>query len=295
MTTAVNTAKATLPFTWHYNRMLTNIALDGHGPFVMIFDPAGNSAITPETQALLELKSQGPALGEPQLGHGKPPNTVHLKSVQFGSITLSDKQFAVVNFAPIRRAFHFAHLDGVIGREVLTEYRVRIDFDAQTIQLLDNDAPRPAGGQVLNFELIHQSPVIVGRINNHPAKLLIDTGDRSNLTLFRKFAANSKIQDLFNAREKIITGMGVGGPIPGKIASLQKVDLGPLEVSDVLARLPMTHRGYYFAPDISASVGMGLLKEFNMEFDFRRQQLVLDRRAAYREESTFVPVPRRLR
>ena len=285
---------ATAPFTWHDNRLLVDVFLNGKGPFVMIFDVTGVNSLTPEVQRILELRSQGP---EVNMDGGKPAvtNSVHLRSVQVGDFKLSEQKFQVQNLNLIRKTFRFAHLDGIIGHELLQQTKVRINFDRQVIEWINPRAPMMTEALALKFELVDQAPVIQGKINGQPARILIDTGDRSNLTLFHKFARTSKIEELFTARAPMVTGMGLGGPIPGKIASVQSVELGTTEVKDVLARLPLTKRGYFFASDISASVGMGVLKGFNMEFDVAHLSLGLQRRKNYSEESTFVPVPSRLR
>lgn len=285
---------ASAPFTWHDNRLLVDVFLNGKGPFVMIFDVGGVNSLTPEVQRVLELQSQGP---EVNMDGSKPSitNSVHLKSVQVGDFKLTEQKFQVQNLNLIRKTFRFAHLDGIIGYELLQHAKVRINLDRQSIEWRSAQAPSLSEAQTLNFELVNQTPLIHGKINGQPANILIDTGDRSNLTLFHKFAKSSKIQELFKAREALVTGMGLGGPISGKIASVQSVELGGVEVKDVLARLPLTKRGYFFASDISASVGMGVLKGFNLEFDAVNHSLALQRRKNYNEESTFVPVPRRLR
>lgn len=285
---------ASAPFTWHDNRLLVDVFLNGKGPFVMIFDVGGANSLTPEVQRILELRSQGPEVNMDG-GKSTATNLVHLKTVQVGDFKLTEQKFQVQNLNLIRKTFRFAHLDGVIGYELLQHAKVRINFDRQKIEWLSTQAPTLSEAQTLNFELVDQTPLIHGKINGQPANILIDTGDRSNLTLFHKFAQSSKIQELFTARDSLVTGMGLGGPIPGKIASVQSVELGSTEVKDVLARLPLTKRGYFFASEISASVGMGVLKGFNLEFDATNHSLALQRRKNYNEESTFVPVPTRLR
>jgi hypothetical protein len=207
---------------------------------------------------------------------------------------LPDQKFTVVNLNSIRRSFRFPHLDGIIGLELLQQAKVRINMDKQVIQLVRPDAPVMANAEAVKFSLVDDNAVIDGKINGQPAKILLDTGDRSNVTLFRKFAKASLLEELFAHREAMLTGMGVGGPIQGKLASVQKVDLGAkVEVSDVLARLPLTKRGYFYQNEISASAGMGLLKGFNMEFDYKNRIVALEKRKDFKETSTFVPVPSR--
>jgi hypothetical protein len=286
---------STIPFTLHDNRLLVNVFLNGQGPFVMVFDTGRANTLTPEVQKILDLKSQGEEFVEGD-GGGEArvrSTSVHLKSLQVGDTKLADQKFMVINLNPIRHTFRFPHLDGIIGFELLQQGKLRIDMDHQVIQLVKSEAPPPTHAELLNFTLIGNNALIEGKINNTPAKILLDTGDRSNLTLFRKFAHSSQLEAAFEKRESLLTGMGLGGPIRGKLASMEKVDLGPAEVDDVLTRLPLTSRGYFYQNGISASAGMGLLKNFNMEFDYKKQVVALQRRQDFKESSTFVPVPAR--
>lgn len=283
----------TIPFILHDNRMLVNVFLNGKGPFVMVFDTGGANTLTPAVQKVLDLHSQGE---EYVTGAGEkrvPSHSVHLKSMQIGDYKLSDQKFMVINLTPIRRAFRFPHLDGIIGLELLQQGKVRINMDKQVIELVKSDASTLANAQLLPFRLFDNNPLVEGQINGKAAKILLDTGDRSNLTLFRKYAHSSHLEELFEKRESLLTGMGLGGPIRGKLATVQQVDLGSTGVNDVLTRLPLTKKGYFYQSEISASAGMGMLKAFNMEFDYKKQVLALQKRKDFKETSTFVPVPAR--
>jgi hypothetical protein len=284
-----------LPFTLHDNRLLVDVFLNGQGPFVMVFDAGGVNTLTPEVQKVLDIRSQGLEYSMDEGERSIDAPSVHLKSVQAGDLKLSDQKFIVVNLTPIRRAFRFPHLDGVIGLEFLKLAKVRIDFDKQMIEMLSPEANQLPTAQSMNFELMNDRPIIEGKINGQPAKILLDTADRSNLTLFRRFAATTQLDELFSHRDPILTGMGVHGPIKGKLASVQAVDFGTDEVTDVLTRLPMTKRGYFFSNRISASAGIGILKNYNLEFDYKKQVVALQRRKDFKDPSTFVPLPSRER
>lgn len=282
-----------IPFTVHDNRILVNVMLNGKGPFVMIFDTGGANTITPTVQRQLGIISQGHDLMDEDVVGKRRVKSVHVRTLTLGAYTLSDQKFEVVNLQRIRHAFQFPQLDGVIGFELLQRAKVRVDFDQQRLWVLQPSVPTTmAGARTVKFELKDDRPVIDGRINDQDAKILIDTGDRSNLTLFRKFAKSSQLSELFANREQLVTGVGISGPIPGKIASVQRVSLGGSEVTDILARLPMTRKGYFTREDLSASAGLGLLKGFNLEFDYKNQQLTLQPRVGYAEPSTFTPVNR---
>ena len=282
---------ATVPFELHDNRIFVSITLEGQGPFSVIFDTGGSNVITPQVKQILGSKilstdsTTGAGEGTVEI------NTVRIGSMQLGGLQLQDQDFVVVDLGEIKQAFSFERLDGLIGYEVLQRARAKIDFDRKVIELFEPEPGRKRTARLLPFQLVDQRPVVTGRIDGRAAKILIDTGDRSNLTLFEHFAVTSSLDAAFRDSAAVLTGVGVGGPIPGKIATIAKVELGEITIQNVVARLPTTKTGLFATSDLSASVGVGLLRGFNLEFDYQNGLLGLEARKGYKQQSNFVPVP----
>ena len=281
----------TVPFQLHDNRILVSLTLEGQGPFTVVFDTGGSNVITPEVKRILGSKvlstdtTTGAGEGTVEI------NTVRIGSLKLGELQLPDQDFIVVDLGEIQHAFRFERLDGLIGYEVLQRARAKIDFDRMVIQLFEPEPGRKRKGSLLPFQLVDQRPVVAGTIDGRASKILIDTGDRSNLTLFERFAVASGLEAAFRDSTTILTGVGVGGPIPGKIATLSQVKLGEIAIQDVVARLPTTKTGLFATSELSASVGIGLLQGFNLEFDYQNGLLGLEARKGFKQESVFVPVP----
>jgi predicted aspartyl protease len=282
----------TVPFELHDNRMFVSIALEGQGPFTVIFDTGGSNVITPEVAKVLGSKVLGTD-NTSGAGEGTvETSTVRLGSMALGALQMHDQEFIVVDLGAIKNAFHFERLDGLIGFEVLQRARAKIDFDRKVIELFEPEPGRKRTGKLVPFQLVDQRPVIPGTIDGRASKILIDTGDRSNLTIFKRFAVSSGLDAAFRGSAPILTGVGVGGPIPGKIASIARLVLGGIAIQDVVARLPTTNSGLFATSDLSASVGIGLLQGFNLEFDYQNGLLSLEPRKGFKQESTFVAVPK---
>ncbi len=281
----------TLPFELHDNRLVVSITLEGQGPFKVIFDTGGSNVITPEVRKLLGTKvlSTGETTGA---GEGTAEiSTVRLGSMVLGGLHLRNQDFLVVDLSGIKKTFRFERLDGLVGYEVLQRARAKIDFDRKVIDLFEPEPGRQRKGSLQPFRLVEQRPVIPGAIEGRSAQILIDTGDRSNLTLFERFAAATGLDAAFRDQEAILTGVGVGGPIPGKIATIARLDLGRIAIQDVVARLPTTKSGLFATSELSASIGIGLLQGFNLEFDYQNGLLSLEPRKGFVRKSVFVPVP----
>lgn len=278
---------ATVPFLVYDNRLLVQVMLNSVGPFTMIFDTAGTNTITPTVQRQLGLVAQGLEV----TGTVGAVPTVHMHSVGLGSADISDQKFSVMNLERIRRTFHFAHLDGILGLEFLQGRRLRVDFSEQKLWIIEPGATAPVlTGAHVPLDWREGRPVIPGTIDGQPGKVALVTGERDNLTLNRKFARRTKLVARFRHRARLTTDVSLNGAVPGKITSLHEIELGPLKSDDVLARLPLSRHGFYARTDLAASAGTGLLKAYDFEFDFAHHELILAPRADFHELSTFTPV-----
>jgi hypothetical protein len=136
--------------------------------------------------------------------------------------------------------------------------------------------PRLArSGTRLPFTLRGRVPRIRAVVDSIAGDFIVDTGDRSALTLFRPFQDAHRLLDRYPARIEALTGWGIGGPIPATVVRTRQVKLGGLVARGVIARLPGADSGEFNSSDVAGSVGTGLLKRFQVTFDYAGQALWL--------------------
>jgi len=127
----------TVPFRLQDNRILVDILLDQKGPFRVIFDTGGSNVMTPAVRhtlgAALSVQGHVSGAGEDSVESGQS----WVREITLGQFTLHDQDFLVLDLEPIRKAFDFERLDGVIGYEVLERAGVRIDFDRSVRELYE--------------------------------------------------------------------------------------------------------------------------------------------------------------
>jgi hypothetical protein len=154
-------------------------------------------------------------------------------------------------------AVPFAVHDNRIVVEIFLEHQgpFRVIFDTGGANVITPEVRRRLGSKIL------AKGTQAGRgseaARSRRERILVDTGDRSNLTVFRTFAAATGLDALFAKS----------------------------------GRLPSTRTGLFATTSLSASVGLGLLRAFDLEFDYQHKRLRLEPRAGFREESVFVPLP----
>jgi membrane-associated protease RseP (regulator of RpoE activity) len=103
----------------------------------------------------------------------------------------------------------------------------------------------------------------------------------------KPFAEKHDLVARLNANVEGVTGWGVGGPAKGLLARVKTLHLGAVAVQNSVAELSLQTHGSFISPYVAGNVGAGVLKRFNITFDYPHQQLVFERNANYDKPDTF--------
>jgi dienelactone hydrolase len=280
----------TVPFTLYDNRMLIAVSVDGKGPFMMIVDTGDPTVtLTPEVAHQLKL---APRAGGSVTGAGSGSESVglaRLKSVQIGALRFNDLDGEVLDLSAIRAAFGFPHLDGIVGYSILRRLRVGVDMDGQKLTFSYPALPAPKTAATLAFTTggsgIPQIPAAVDGVHG---TFIIDTGDRSSLTLFRRFAQTNDFYRNAPVRNAI-TGVGIGGPIYSDVLRTT-VSLFGTTISGVVTRASRDRGGAFVLAPQDASIGTGLLKRFNIIYDYPDRQISAWPSTFFSQPDTYRPL-----
>lgn len=267
-------AQATsVPFTLFDNRIVIETTIDGKGPFAMIVDTGSSSVvITPGVAQRLGLvtRANGSVTGA---GSGSASvSETRLSRLSIGALQFDDLHAEVIDLSPIQHAIGFPALDGIVGYDILRRFRVGVDMDAMRLTLSSSVPPTPKNPATVGFTVDGDGiPQISAAVDGVRGTFIIDTGDRSSLTLFRHFA---QAHDFYrNAPiRNAITGVGIGGPIYSDVLPTTVVLFGST-ISGVVTRASLDKGGAFAVAPQDASIGTGLLKRFNIVYDYPDRML----------------------
>jgi hypothetical protein len=185
-----------------------------------------------------------------------------LDRLAFGDVNLTQLPVSIASLRGIRDAIGFARFDGIIGSDVLMRYRTRIDgIGAHSIELSD----APPVGVALPFRVVDGEIVVAGSVDGIAGDFIVDTGDRSTLTLFGPFVDN---HGLGSAKGVVaVTGWGIGGPVRARVTRAD-ITAGPLIGRNIVARQSLQRAGAFTDPRFAGSIGNGLLKNYALTFDY---------------------------
>ena len=269
-----------VPFRLQSNKILVAVAVDGGAPRDAEFDSGGSLLIQPAVLAEQHLRSAG----QFKAGGGGEGTTTSGQGVadtlSIGGAVWHHPSFHVL-------AFNDTHPEWMlIGLETLQRFVVRFDFDRMVMTLTrpENFDYHGAGAQ-LDFHFQDNQPEVSGAVDGVAGLFTIDTGDNGSLLLIAPFARRYGFIERLHAHIPY-TGRAVSATY-GLYARAGTVTLnGPdgrqaVQVARPVTRISEQHGGFDANRDVSANIGIGILKQFNITFDYSRQRIILERNHLY--------------
>ena len=281
MTAGIAAAHFAVPFRMIDNREFVDAYVNGKGPFAFVVDTGSISLITPEVAAAVGIASVDAGLSGGVGEKREPMRHAVLDRLTFGDVSLTKLPVGVGSLRAIRDAIGFARFDGIIGSDVLRRYRTRIDgIGAGVMQLSD----AAAVGVALPFRVVDDEIVVAGSVNGIAGDFIVDTGDRSTLTLFGPFVAKHGLGSVNGV--VAVTGWGIGGPVRARVTRADFA-AGPLVGRNVVARQSLQRAGAFTDPRFAGSIGNGLLKNYAITFDYEASRLYVARSAGTPQPDTY--------
>jgi hypothetical protein len=272
-----------VPFELVDNRIFVGVWLEGKGPFRFILDTGGYGGLSAET-----ARRVGAKLGNEVQGRGAGESVVtawetvvkemRIGGVGHGGLVLKEQDFRVFDFSDMRHVFGAEVFDGIIGLPVFSQAVVRVDYGRRLLTFTKPSAFSYRGaGLPVEFELERFLPIVRGEVDGTPARLGLDTGDRSAFTLKGPFVEEHRLRERYAPKFEAVTGWGIGGPIRSQVVRLPALKFAGFEFGGTLTRLSLQKSGAFAANDTAGNVGGAVLKRFAVTFDYPRRRLYFEK------------------
>jgi Aspartyl protease len=285
---APSAGQTTIPFTYVDNRIVIECKIDGEGPFTMVLDTGSPSiAVTPEVAAKLAVAVQNAGTVTGAGNNAAKNGRAAIARLSLGNLTFTNLHADVLDLTEIRTKLHFPRLDGIIGYPVLKQFATFVDVDNKTITFAGTAPPAPANATTTRFEGV--LPEIRAVIDGVTGKIIVDSGDRSSLTLFGPFAKQNGFFGRYPSRENIVTGYGLGGPVYADVFTIPSLDVFGTHLTNVVTRASRQTGGVFASNADSASIGTGVLKRFNIVYDYPHNTIVAWPSKYFTTPDRFVP------
>jgi Aspartyl protease/PDZ domain len=267
---------------------ILSVSLNHRKPGEFFFDSGAPNSITPDAARQLGLKVEW---GFGGIGMGNRPFQVgrtDISSIQIGGVTLRNQTFTVVALPYAATHGFQPGIIGTLGYGLLKTLAVEIDYDRKTLTLFDGRSFRYTGhGIAVPFFFKGTQPVVKGTVDGIPGTLRIDTGSDASLSLFAPFVKANALTKRLSAHLRGFAGEGLGGPETAYFVRSETVSLGGIEVHDVVTELLEDTGGIGADGEESGNVGTGILKQFNITFDYPHHMLYFDKNANFGRPDLF--------
>jgi PDZ domain/Aspartyl protease len=280
-------ASTSVPFVLANNHIYVDVLLNGRGPYRLLCDTGGANIITPGLAAELGLKPEGQLEGAGVGEKSEDIGIVKVVKTDLGAAYLNNQVFYVF---PMQS---FAQVEGVpavglVGYEVFRRFVVRIDYEGSRLTLLEPSNFKYTGtGTAVQFKFNEHIPQVDGEIDGIAGKFDIDTGSRSSLDLMGPFIEKNGLEEKYQPRVEGVTGWGVGGASRSAVTRASVLKLGGVSIDKPVTELTLQTKGAFTDQYVAGNVGAGVLKRFNLVFDYGNQVIYFEPNANYAKPDVF--------
>jgi hypothetical protein len=137
------------------------------------------------------------------------------------------------------------------------------------------------------MDLNERTPEVAGDIDGIHGKFTLDTGARSTLDLSTPFVAKHNLVARYDAKYQGVTGWGVGGPTRSWIVRAQRFSMDGASVDAPVVELSQTKAGSLSDAYVSGNVGAGVLKKFNIVWNYPRHEIFFEKNKNYGERDVY--------
>jgi hypothetical protein len=276
----------TVPFKLINNHMYVEVKLNGKS-YDFLFDTGGRNVVTPTTARALGLTTQGALQGS---GVGEKSEDVGLTKVSqmaIGGAHLDDQTFVVIALESLG-AVEGRPITGIFGYEVFKRFIVRTDYERQQITLSEPGSFKYSGsGTRVPFTFSDTNPVVKGEIDGLKGTFTLDTGSRASLDLSSPFVVRNDLVKRWSANFRGVSGWGAGGAARSSFVRAKMLSLGGIPIPNPVVGLSEQRKGAESDIYVAGNVGAGILKRFNIIWDYPHLQIFFERNKNYGEPDVF--------
>lgn len=204
------------------------------------------------------------------------------------NLTFSNQMIVVVPH-DAERSLHFEGQDGIIGFSFFGHLIVGIDYEKQLIivsqpgTINESDLGQKIPVEVRANRIFVKADVQLENGKSIPAELVIDTGNRSALTL------NTGNGNDLNLPEKTISyyARGLTNRIGRKMGRIKSFEIGGFQLNNVLSSFSDGSSGAPPPWEKEGNLGSQILSRFNVTFDIPGGQIFLKKNGLFNETFEF--------
>ena len=279
---------AEVPIEVRDGHIFVTVMLNGQGPYRMLFDTDRGNIISPKALTAIGVTPQG-SFGSAVVGEDKQEiGIARIDRLELGGVGIDGMLFTTIDVAGfMSRVEGVDNVAGVIGYELLKRFPIKLDFQRSRAVFYDPSRFTYAGtGVGVPVKVRDHVAQIDGSIDGINGVFAIDTSGRGSLFLTAPFVDANGLVKRFGATQSFVSGAGADGYQHALLARASVLKLGNVTFDKPIVALS-TQGAAAANADIAGSVGHGILRQFNITFDYANEFLYFERNTNYGQPDVF--------
>ena len=267
---------ARIPLELRHGTALVRAHANGSQTLTFKLDTGfGVTTIHPELVESLGLKRAG-SLTITGIAGKEQADWLSGATFDIGDFTYSPRRVAMIPSDAQRRRRSY---DGILGAGFFRRFVVELDPAEHTMTLHDPGEFHYTGnGEIIPLRFRRDTPIVEATIDlpgREPLRAWyeVDSGCDGGLCLGHAFVKTNQLDEL-PGRNHAGARTGVGGSVATQEGHLPHFQLGGQSLADVAANF--FREGSPVDADLAGHIGLGVLRQFKVIFDYSRRQMILE-------------------
>ncbi len=279
---------AEVPIEVRDGHIFVTAMLNGKGPYRMLFDTDRGNIISPKVLAAIGVKPEG-SFGSAVVGDDKQEiGIARIDRLELGGVGIDGMLFTTIDVAEfMSRVEGVENVAGVIGYELLKRFPIKLDFQRSRAVFYDPSRFTYAGtGVGVPVRVREHVAQVDGSIDGIKGVFAIDTSGRGSLFLTAPFVEANGLVKRFGATQTFVAGASSDGLQHALLGRASVLKLGAVTFDKPIVALS-TQAAIAANADVAGSVGHGILRQFNITFDYANGFLYFERNTNYGQPDVF--------
>ena len=288
-TLAGGAAAIEVPFEVRDGHLFVMVMLNGKGPFRMLFDADRGNILSPRAMEALGVKPQG-NFGTSGTGADQQEiGIARIDRLDLGGVGIDGMLFAAIDITSfMARVEGIDDVSGILGYELFKRFPIKLDFQLSRATFYDPSRFAYGGvGVRVPVRLRDHVAEVEGNVDGFKGVFAIDTSSRGSVYLTAPFVERNDLVKRYGATQSFVSGAGADGYTRSLLARANSLKLGTVEIARPLVGLTQPTGTPAAIGDVAGSVGYGILRQFNITFDYANSVLYFEKNANFGLPDTF--------
>ena len=286
---AAGSATVDVPFEVRDGHIFLSVMLNGKGPFRMLLDADRGNILSPAAMTALGLKPQG-NFGTAGTGDNQQDiGIARVDRLEVGGVAIEGMLFASIDVsAYMSRVEGIDNVSGIVGYELFKRFPIKLDFQRSRATFYDPSRfTYSGGGTSVPVKFREHVAQIDGSVDGVNGIFTIDTSSRGSLALTAPFVDKNGLVKRYGATQSFVSGTGAEGYAHSLLARANSLKLGSVTVDKPIVALSTQPVSGGSTTDVTGSVGYGILRQFNITFDYANGTLYFEKNANFGQPDVF--------